>query len=197
MHISRVAVVPVPANYGIHDTYVRDGLAFVFAWDTGLIIYDVGNGMRGGSPSHPVEISRLITAATSSSESSGTQRRGGSTTRSPGRTATSSSARKGPASSARGPPAISTWWMSPTSSHPAEVASLHIDGAGTHNFWMDEAKQILYAAYYNAGVVALDVSGTLSGDLSGRVLSRLQVGGGTTPSPGGCSWQTAHSTRSI
>jgi hypothetical protein len=42
---------------------------------------------------------------------------------------------------------------------------------------MDEQKQILYAAYYNAGVVALDVSGTLSGDLSGRILARLQPGG--------------------
>jgi hypothetical protein len=61
--------------------------------------------------------------------------------------------------------------------HPQEVAFLHIAGAGTHNFWMDEARQILYAAYYNAGVVALDVSGTLSGDLSGRILSRLQPGG--------------------
>ena len=38
----------VAANYGIHDTYVRDGLAFVFAWNTGVIIYDVGNGIRGG-----------------------------------------------------------------------------------------------------------------------------------------------------
>src|SRR6185295_10938089 len=61
------ATIPVPANYGIHDTYVRDGLAFVFAWDTGMILYDVGNGLRGGSPSNPVEVSRLITAATSTS----------------------------------------------------------------------------------------------------------------------------------
>ena len=45
--------------------------------------------------------------------------------------------------------------------HPGEVAFFHLDGAGTHNFWMDEAAQILYAAYYNGGVVALDVSGTL------------------------------------
>ena len=43
--------------------------------------------------------------------------------------------------------------------HPNEVASFHLDGAGTHNFWMDEDAQILYAAYYNQGVVALDVSG--------------------------------------
>jgi len=61
--------------------------------------------------------------------------------------------------------------------HPAEVAFFHLDGAGTHNFWVDEARQILYAAYYNAGVVALDISGTLSGDLSARLLSQMQPGG--------------------
>ena len=61
--------------------------------------------------------------------------------------------------------------------HPAEVAFFHLNGAGTHNFWVDEAKQVLYAAYYNAGVVALDVSGTLSGDLSGRLLSQIKPGG--------------------
>ena len=37
--------MPIPPAYGIHDTYVRDGLAFVFAWNTGVIIYDVGNGI--------------------------------------------------------------------------------------------------------------------------------------------------------
>jgi hypothetical protein len=57
------------------------------------------------------------------------------------------------------------------------VAFYHLNGAGTHNFWMDEQKQILYAAYYNGGVVALDVSGTLSGDLKNRVLGQLRLGG--------------------
>jgi hypothetical protein len=52
-----------------------------------------------------------------------------------------------------------------------------MDGAGTHNFWMDEPHQILYAAYYNGGVIALDVSGTLSGDLSNRLLAQVVPGG--------------------
>src|SRR5690606_24530033 len=39
---------------------------------------------------------------------------------------------------------------------PVEVATLRIDGAGVHNFWMDEAQQILYAAWYNGGVLAVD-----------------------------------------
>src|SRR5436309_7002477 len=56
------AEVPVPPNYGAHDTYVRDGIAFLCAWNTGLIILDVGNGIKGGSPSNPIEISRIVTA---------------------------------------------------------------------------------------------------------------------------------------
>jgi hypothetical protein len=61
--------------------------------------------------------------------------------------------------------------------NPVEVARFHLEGAGTHNFWVDEARQILYAAYYNAGVVALDISGTLSGNLSNRLLSQVLPGG--------------------
>jgi hypothetical protein len=61
--------------------------------------------------------------------------------------------------------------------NPREVAFFRLNGAGTHNFWMDEARQILYAAYYNGGVVALDVSGTLSGDLGGRLLGQVRPGG--------------------
>jgi hypothetical protein len=67
---------------------------------------------------------------------------------------------------------------------PVEVASYRMSGtalpAGTHNFWMDEAAEILYAAYYNGGVVALDVSGTLQGDLASRELARIHPGGDST-----------------
>jgi hypothetical protein len=58
-----------------------------------------------------------------------------------------------------------------------EVGSYHLPDAGTHNFWVDEANEILYAAYYNGGVVALDISGTLPADLSSRELARIQPGG--------------------
>jgi hypothetical protein len=45
--------------------------------------------------------------------------------------------------------------------NPREVAYYTLAGAGTHNFAMDEAAGILYAAYYNGGVRALDVRGDL------------------------------------
>ena len=172
----RVHRRPVPPLYGIHDTFVRDGLAFVFAWDTGVIIYDVGNGMRGGSPSAPVEVSRIVT--------------GDADVGSP-------SAHNGwwfhnPVTQERrylfvgqeGPSVIGSQSRGDIHvvdvsdlANPHEVAFFHLNGAGAHNFWMDEEKQILYAAYYNGGVVALDVSGTLSGDLANRALDRLQPGG--------------------
>jgi hypothetical protein len=42
---------------------------------------------------------------------------------------------------------------------------------------MDEAAQVLYAAYYNGGVVAIDVSGTLSGNLASRLIAQVRPGG--------------------
>ncbi|HZD84807.1 MAG TPA: hypothetical protein VE052_02750, partial [Gemmatimonadaceae bacterium] len=45
---------------------------------------------------------------------------------------------------------------------PREVAFFHVDGAGTHNFSVDESRGILYAAYYNGGVRAIDITGNLS-----------------------------------
>jgi hypothetical protein len=167
---------PIPPHYGIHDTYVRDGIAFVFAWDEGVMTYDVGNGMSGGSPSAPVKISQLITST---------------------RDDNTPSVHNGwwfhnPSTGEKrylfvGQEGIATVGTSSSGdihvvdvsdlAHPSEVAFFHLKGAGTHNFWVDEARQVLYAAYYNAGVIALDISGTLSGDLSSRLLSQVRPGG--------------------
>jgi hypothetical protein len=175
--ISPVATVPIPPHYGIHDTYVRDGLAFVFAWDSGVIIYDVGNGFRGGSPSSPTEVSRLVTDDNGGAQSPAVHN--GWWFHNP----VTEEARylfigqEGPGvigSEASGD--IHVVDVS-TIGAPQEVASFRLPGAGTHNFWMDEARQILYAAYYNGGVIALDVSGTLSGDLSDRLIDRIEPGG--------------------
>ena len=169
-----VAQVAVPANYGIHDTFVRDGLAFAALWNTGVVVYDVGNGMAGGSPSSPVPIDTIVTPSHGIGN---------------------------------GPSSHNTWWFHNGAEHrylfvgqegpstggqasgdiyvvdvsdlhnPDTVAYYHMAGAGTHNFWMDEAAQVLYAAYYNGGVVALDVSGQLVGNLATRELARIQPGG--------------------
>ena len=175
-HIVPTARVPIPPHLGIHDTYVRDGLAFVFAWDEGVIIYDVGNGMRGGSPSSPVEVSRLVTSSNSRSSPAV---HNGWWFHNPvtGERRYLFIGQEGP--SIIGSQSSGDIHVVDVSdlAHPREVAFFHLNGAGTHNFWVDEGKQVLYAAYYNAGVVALDISGTLSGNLSGRLLSQIKPGG--------------------
>jgi hypothetical protein len=175
--IALLAVVPVAANYGIHDTYVRDGLAFVFEWNTGVIIYDVGNGIRGGSPSTPVEVSRLLTA--DDGVAGGSAVHNGWWFHNPVRgenrylfIGQEGAQVLGSASSGDIHVVDVVDLL-----QPKEVAVFHLDGAGTHNFWMDESRQILYAAYYNGGVVALDVSGTLKGDLSDRLIAEIKPGG--------------------
>jgi hypothetical protein len=175
--IALVSQVAIPANYGIHDTFVRDGIAIVFAWNTGVIIYDVGNGTHGGSPAHPVEISRLVTpnhgvpggSAVHNgwwfhNPVSGEQRYLFIGQEGPGATGATSSGD------------LHVLDVSDLA-NPHAVAHYRMEGAGAHNFWMDESKQILYAAFYNGGVVALDVSGTLSGDLANREIGRIRPGG--------------------
>src|SRR5205807_4567617 len=41
------------AGRTLHDIDVRDGLATLSYWNDGLVILDVGNGMKGGSPESP------------------------------------------------------------------------------------------------------------------------------------------------
>ena len=43
----------------LHDIAVIDGLAYLSYWNDGLIILDVGNGMKGGSPRSPVLVSQF------------------------------------------------------------------------------------------------------------------------------------------
>jgi hypothetical protein len=52
---------PRPGQAGnvLHDLEVKDGLAYLAYWNDGLIILDVGNGMRGGSPTEPRLVSQL------------------------------------------------------------------------------------------------------------------------------------------
>ncbi|MBA2626792.1 MAG: Ig-like domain-containing protein [Gemmatimonadales bacterium] len=177
-----VNTVSVPANYGAHDTFVRDGYAFAFIWNSGLRIYDVGNGSRGGSPANPVLVSSFVTSAAGSTD--GPNVHNGWWFHNP-----VTNEKRYLFVGQEGPARL---FLSTTGdihvvdvsnlSAPQEVAFYHYpsivgDSVGVHNFWMDEPNQILYAAFYNGGVVALDVSGTLSGDLAGRVIAQLRPGG--------------------
>lgn len=169
--ITTASTTPIPDNYCIHDTFVRDGLAFVFAWDEGLYIYDVGKGTLGGSPQDPKQISHTT--------GFGGQTHNGWWFWNP-----TNGEKKYLFIGEEGPGSVGS--SSSGSIHvvdvsnlaaPVEVASYTLPGAGTHNFWMDEQAQVLYAAFYNGGIVALDVSGTLTGNLASREIARVRPGG--------------------
>lgn len=151
-----------------HDTFVRDGILFIAVWDAGITIWDIGGGGRGGTPSSPVELSTLATVGGEAhniwwykNASTGEKRYAFVGQEGPGSVGFSASGD------------IHVVDVSNLAS-PREVAFFHIDGAGTHNFFMDESRALLYAAYYNGGVRVIDVSGDLSScdasqrDLTGR-----------------------------
>ena len=166
--------VAVPADYGLHDTFVRDGIAFLSVWNTGITILDVGGGGRNGSPEVPVLMSTthlsngsLASPAIHNSwwfhnATNGSRRYLFVGQEGPGLIGSTSGGD------------IKVVDVSNLEA-PVEVAFFRIPGAGTHNFWVDEQRQVLYAAYYNAGVVAIDVSGTLTGDLASREIGRIRM----------------------
>ncbi len=174
--IQPIASIPIPANYGVHDTYLRDGLAFVSAWNTGLRIYDVGNGVQGGTPASPVLLSTTVTPANGN----------------PCICVHNAWWFHNPVTGEKryvfvGQEVPLTFGQSSAGdlhvldvsdlANPQVVGVLSVPGAGVHNFWMDEAAQVLYAAYYDGGVIKVDVSGTLSGNLNSRILQHVQPGG--------------------
>jgi len=139
----------------IHDTFVRDGLLFVGLWNDGVAIWDIGGGGKGGTPAAPVELGRVKTVNGHvhniwwvKDPVTGSNRYAFVGEESAGDVLVSSSGD------------VHVIDVSDMSA-PREVAFYTVGGAGTHNFSVDEPNGILYAAYYNGGVRALDVRGTL------------------------------------
>lgn len=138
----------------VHDVFVRDGLLFTAQWDNGMVIHDIGGGGRGGTITNPVRVGGIAT--TGGKVHNIWWMHDGSNKR------FVFVGEEGPAtlfSSSSGD--IHVVDISNLDAM-REVAFLRVTGAGTHNFSVDEANGFLYAAYYNAGVQALDVRGDLS-----------------------------------
>lgn len=157
----RQVAVRIVGNPFVHDTFPRDGLLFVALWHDGMQIWDIGGGGAGGTPANPVVLGTVHTVGECPPDqclyvhnvwwyhdASGGKR-------------FAFVGEEGPAtvgSTSRGD--IHVIDVSDLR-NPKEVAYYHVPGAGTHNFSVDEANGVLYAAYYNAGVRAIDVRGDL------------------------------------
>ena len=57
--VARWQTQQTEAGRYVHDIHVEDGLAYLSYWNDGLIILDVGNGMKGGTPEKPVQVSQM------------------------------------------------------------------------------------------------------------------------------------------
>ena len=139
----------------VHDTFVRDGILFLGLWNSGVAIWDIGGGGKGGTPANPVELGLLQTANGQvhniwwlKDPVTGSARYAFIGEEGPGSIGSSASGD------------IHVVDVSNMGS-PKEVAYYTVPGAGTHNFSVDEQNGILYAAYYNGGVRAIDVRGDL------------------------------------
>jgi hypothetical protein len=51
--VARWETARTSAGRMLHDIDVRDGLAYLSYWNDGLVVLDVGNGVKGGSPEDP------------------------------------------------------------------------------------------------------------------------------------------------
>lgn len=138
----------------MHDVFVRDGILFTALWDGGVSIWDIG-GAGSGSVAAPRIISNVKTVGGQAHNvwwyhsSSGERRYAFVGEEGPGSVASSSSGD------------IHVVDVSNLAA-PREVAFYRLQGAGTHNFSVDETRGLLYAAYYNGGVRVLDIRGDLS-----------------------------------
>jgi hypothetical protein len=139
----------------VHDVFVRDGILFTALWNNGVKIWDIG-GAGAGTVSNPVALGSVATV-------------GGEVHNIWWYHNPVTGARRFAFVGQEGPGAVGI--ASSGDIHvidvgnfasPREVAFYHLDGAGTHNFSVDEARGILYAAYYNGGVRAIDITGDLS-----------------------------------
>jgi len=57
--VARWQTQQTEAGRYLHDVMVVDGLAYLAYWNDGLVILDVGNGMKGGSPTNPQFVSQI------------------------------------------------------------------------------------------------------------------------------------------
>jgi len=163
----------------LHDLQVKDGLAYLAYWRDGLVILDVGKGIKGGSPEHPQLVSQL---RFNHHELYGNGWLAG----------THSVYRYKdyvfigdevfpPMFDIHGPNRIPVRGIVHVVdvsdiTNPRKVAEYPVPEAGAHNMWVDN--DIMYMGYYTGGGRVVDVSGELRGDLyrQGREIGRLWAG---------------------
>jgi hypothetical protein len=176
------------AGRTLHDIDVQDGLAYLSYWNDGLVILDVGKGVKGGSPENPQLVSQHkydLNALYRDVEAVGGPAfiRGTHTAWRAGRYVFVGdevfSARPvgntGPVGLGRAYGRLHVIDVSDIA-RPKPVAYYEPKDGGTHNVWV--AGDTLYMGDYQGGLRVLDISGELRGDLlkRGREIAHVATG---------------------
>jgi hypothetical protein len=174
----------------LHDIDVQDGLAYLSYWNDGLVILDVGNGMKGGNPENPQLVTQLkydLDGLYRDVEAVGGPGfiRGTHTAWRHGKyvfvgdevfSATPRNTEGGGVVGlGRAYGRLHVVDVSDIS-RPKEVAYYEPKDGGTHNVWV--AGDTLYLGDYQGGLRVVDISGELRGDLlrQGREISHVVTG---------------------
>ncbi len=159
----------------IHDVWIRDGIAYSSNWADGIAMVDIGNGIKGGSPSNPVEISRAHVNGDANHAAFPYK------SKDTGKFYVIAGDEIFPLAAMNSDnlqdvfiPSGYLHFMDMTDpDNPQEVARYEVPEAGSHNFWIED--DILYIGYYNGGLRVVDISGDLMGDLykQGREIAKF------------------------
>jgi hypothetical protein len=163
----------------LHDLQVKDGLAYLAYWRDGLVILDVGNGLKGGSAEHPQLVSQL---RFNHHELYGNGWLAGTHSVFRYKNYVFVGDEVFPPifdiMSRKRIPVRGIVHVVDVADidNPRKVAEYPVPEAGAHNMWVDG--DIMYMGYYNGGGRIVDVSGELRGDLyrQGREIGRLWAG---------------------
>lgn len=161
-------------GHSIHDVWVQDGIAYSSNWSDGIQLVDVGNGIAGGSPENPVQFTSY--AYPSGDNHAAFPFKSKST----GKFYVIGGDEVFPYAENGSYLAGGYLHMIDFTDldNPQEVARFEIPFAGSHNYWVDEETETLYATFYNGGVRVVDISGELMGDLlaQGREITFFMPG---------------------
>jgi hypothetical protein len=174
----------------LHDIDVKDGLAYLSYWNEGLVILDVGNGIKRGSPENPRLVSQYkydLNSLYREVEAVGGPGfiRGTHTAWRAGKyvfvgdevfSATPRATEGGGVIGlGRAYGRLHVIDVSDVT-QPKEVAHYDPKDGGSHNVWV--AGDTLYMGNYQGGLRVLDVSGELRGDLlrQGREIAHVVTG---------------------
>ena len=163
----------------IHDLQVKDGLAYLAYWHDGLVILDVGAGIKGGSPERPQFVSQY---RFNHNELYGNGWLAGTHSVYRYHNYVFLGDEVFPAifdiQSRKRIPVRGVVHVIDVSdiNNPRKVAEYPVPEGGAHNMWVEN--DTMYVGYYSGGGRIVDVSGELRGDLyrQGREMARIWTG---------------------